>query len=299
MDLVHQTIYQGNLVQFGLFRCHPSHPSFVDTGPIRRGHLLVFPRTCVRITHEGGNPVVANPNVVMFYNEGQSYRRAAVSQKGDWCEWFAYCPTVIADALEGYDPTAIERLDHPFALTHGPSDATSYMAQRLAVDHVLTAGSADRLQIEELMLSVLYRVVNNAFGQKTKNHHSPRAATERSYRELVQFAQEYIATHFDQQLLLDRIAQKVHSSPYHLCRIFRQRTGVTIHKFQDQLRLRTALNQLPDSCGDLSGLAHDLGYSSHSHFSNAFRRTFGLSPSHLSKTPSAQKITELRKILIV
>lgn len=47
------------------------------------------------------------------------------------------------------------------------------------------------------------------------------------------------------------------------------------------------MEQLENSSGDLTELALDLGYSSHSHFTVTFRRTFGISPSHYRKWKSA------------
>jgi AraC-like DNA-binding protein len=45
-----------------------------------------------------------------------------------------------------------------------------------------------------------------------------------------------------------------------------------------QLRLSRALVELPHA-NDLTTLAFDLGFSSHSHFTVSFRRAFGCTPS--------------------
>jgi hypothetical protein len=71
----------------GAFRCHPDDPSFHDSGPARNC-CFVFPRTAVEIQHEHERAFVANPNVVTFYDQGQAYRRNAVSLDGDRCDWF-------------------------------------------------------------------------------------------------------------------------------------------------------------------------------------------------------------------
>ena len=65
----------------------------------------------------------------------------------------------------------------------------------------------------------------------------------------------------------------------HLARIFQQQTGVPVHRYLTQLRLRASLEQLADDVNDLTAVALDLGFSSHSHFTDAFRREFGHSPS--------------------
>lgn len=289
--------FHGSAVSVGTFRCHPSHPSFEDTGPIRRGHMVVFPRTSVRITHVGGEPIVANPNVVMFYNRGQIYRRAPISAQGDRCEWFAFHPGTILDAVRDYHPAATEHPDRPFPFAHGPSDAASYMLQRLVVEHIFGDPQPDALWIEELLLHVLMRTVQSAFRARGDQPRPARPNTRRAHAELARTTQELIATHFDEPLILEWIARQVHSSPYRLCRIFRARTGQTIHEYQNQLRLRTALERIPDCRGDLTALALDLGYASHSHFTAAFRRAFGTVPSQLATAPTRQQLRKLSKIL--
>lgn len=294
----HQPQFESNLVRFGAFRCHPSYPFFADTGPIRFGHIIVFPRTSVRIIHEGGEPIVASPNVVMFYNAGQIYYREPISDEGDLCEWFAFHPQTIIEALREVN-AAIDNPERPFSLTHGPSDAVSYMMQRMVVEHFWANEQPDYLHMEELLLHVLFRVVANALQVRGHQVQTTKTETARARLSLVCSVQELIATQFEQSLNLDAIAAAVHSSPFRLCRLFRQQTGMTIHQFQEQIRLRSALARLPDCRGDLTRLALDLGYSSHSHFTYAFRRTFGTSPSTVAVNPSSSLLHELSKILIV
>jgi AraC-like DNA-binding protein len=86
-----------------------------------------------------------------------------------------------------------------------------------------------------------------------------------------------------QRLTLARIARALDCSVFHLCRSFRRATGLTLHRYQDAVRLRLALERLGDGERDLSRLALDLGYSSHSHFSAAFRQSFRVAPSAARK----------------
>jgi AraC-like DNA-binding protein len=66
---------------------------------------------------------------------------------------------------------------------------------------------------------------------------------------------------------------------FHLARIFKSRTGFSLHAYRNQLRLRSALERLREPNVDLTGIALDLGFSSHSHFTETFRRAFGKTPS--------------------
>ena len=68
-------------------------------------------------------------------------------------------------------------------------------------------------------------------------------------------------------------------SPYHVAHVFREQTGLSVHRYLLRLRLAVALDLLAGGATNLSALALDLGFSSHSHFSSVFRRTTGLSPA--------------------
>lgn len=266
-------IYSTDLISVGLFRCHPDHPRFEDSGPID-GHLIVFPRTSVAIQHEGGEPIVTSPNVVMFYNLGQVYRRYKLSDRGDHCEWFAFDSQVIVDALRPFDRKIDAHAEQPFRLTHGLSDTACYLLQRKVVEHLLSEPQPDKLFVEETMLWVLERTVERAY-QKLRTN--PKENTEQ--RERVRDVQARVATHFDQDLSLERLASEFDYSPYYLCRIFRQYTGMTIHQYLTQVRLRTALEWLATGDCKLTDLAFRLGFSSHSHFTQAFRKAFGAPPT--------------------
>src|SRR5687768_13109586 len=133
---VDSPIYKGVFFSIGQFRLKPKHLNF--GGPHRiGGTLIVFPRTSVTITHAGKDPVVADPNTVMFYNDGQVYSRDKLSDKGDLCEWFGFDPKLVADAIRCFDRHVDDHPIEPFQFSHGPSDTTSYLWQRLVVDHIL------------------------------------------------------------------------------------------------------------------------------------------------------------------
>ena len=74
------------------------------------------------------------------------------------------------------------------------------------------------------------------------------------------------------------------ASVFHLARTFRRRTGFSLHAYRNQLRVRTALEHLASPGTDLVALALDLGFSSHSHFTETFRRGFGVTPSEARRS---------------
>ena len=251
--------------------------------------LIVFPRTSVTITHLGRDSVVADPNVVMFYNLGQIYSRGVLSEAGDLCEWFGFGPELVADAIRSFDPSVDDRPFEPFQFSHAPSDTTSYLLQRLVVNHILGAQQPDELFIEEAVLEVLKRVVENSYRQRGT---SPTQMKTSAEKEVVAAIRKVLVTRFQQNLSLEQIATQLNYSPFHLCRLFRKHTGWSIHQYLTQLRLRTALEYVTQANTDLTSLALKLGFASHSHFTETFRKTFGAPPSELRK-PSHQEMRQL------
>src|SRR5688500_17876414 len=269
-------VFASPLVRVGRWRCPADHPQFVDSGPSSDA-LFVFPRESVWIEHDGRQPFVADANTVTYYYKGQCYRRRRLSARGDQCEWFAVAPEAIADTLAAHEPAAVDRPDVPFRFTHGPSDPDSYLRQRAVFQHVSRERNADRLFVEEAVLSLLGDVTRLAYERRGLK----RAARTRQRRDvdLVESARDAIARRFKDNLSLSDVAREVESSVFHLARVFKARTGFSLHAYRNQLRLRAALERLAEPGIDLTDIALDLGFSSHSDFTEPFPRSFRHTPS--------------------
>jgi AraC-like DNA-binding protein len=61
-----------------------------------------------------------------------------------------------------------------------------------------------------------------------------------------------------------------------------------------RLRLHASLERVAEPGSDLTAVALDLGFASHSHFTAAFRRSFGLTPSALRAQARARTLAGLR-----
>ena len=269
-------VFASPLMRVGRWRCPADHPHFIDSGPTPDA-LFVFPREGVWITHDGDQPFVADANTVTYYNKGQAYRRRKLSARGDLCEWFAVAPEAIAETLSAHEPAAIDRPQVPFQFTHGPSDSESYLRQRMVFEHVSRERNADQLFVEEAVLSILGDVTRLAYERGGVKR--PARSRRRRDVDLVESARDVIARQFKENLSLSEIARQVQSSVFHLARIFKARTGFSLHAYRNQLRLRTALERLAEPGVEIVDIALDLGFSSHSHFTETFRRSFGKTPS--------------------
>ena len=132
--------------------------------------------------------------------------------------------------------------------------------------HLETSGN-DPLASDELMIALL----NEALGRMQ------RVAGVSPLR-VVDAAKHFLHAHLCEPISLIQIAHAVQVSGAYLTDAFTRSEGVPLCRYRMRLRLNRALVDLP-RCRDITGLALDLGFSSHAHFSNAFKSLYGLSPS--------------------
>jgi AraC family transcriptional regulator len=138
-----------------------------------------------------------------------------------------------------------------------------------------SSGALAPLALEERIVALVQRTLPADAGAAAR----PHRAVER--------AREYIASAPENNDSLSEIASAVNCSPFHLARTFRRRTGQSLHRFRTGLRLAAAIERLRQGERDLTALALDLGYASHSHFSAVFRSRLGAPPSEMRRILTA------------
>ena len=99
--------------------------------------------------------------------------------------------------------------------------------------------------------------------------------------DLVEAAKRTIASNLDRNVTLRELSTAIRCSPWRLCRAFRRATGQTLTSYRHALRMQVALERLRQRDTDLTDLALELGYSSHSHFTHVFHRYLGITPSQV------------------
>lgn len=235
------------------------------------GNEIVFPRAGSFLMHVGAKRVLADANHVVFFNRSEPYRVSHPRGAGDACTALRFAQETLDEAWwpSGGLPAA------RFPRTHAPMPASSSLALH-ALRRRACATRADPLAVEEAALNLLSGMVKGS-SCRPRVQTGARAAARRLL--LVERIRLRIADALDARLSLEGIAGEVGASPFHLARIFREETGLPIHRYRSRLRLREALDRLAQGEDDLTRLALDLGYASHSHFTDAFRAAFGLSPS--------------------
>lgn len=90
---------------------------------------------------------------------------------------------------------------------------------------------------------------------------------------------DYVFAHFSEPIDLDQMAELCMLSKPHLIRCFKQYLDCTPHDYLLGYRLREAQKMLSDTLYSVEEIADRCGFNSVSHFSRAFRKQIGMTPS--------------------
>ncbi|CAN7685410.1 AraC family transcriptional regulator [Rhizobium rhizogenes] len=236
-----------------------------------RSTSLVYPYRGVFMRHVGRKDVVAEANQVLFFNQEQEYKISHPIEGGDACIDVAIDEALL-DELAPKDQAQT-------------AEALIFRRQRRRIDpraqalvallrHSLKRGAAETLEAETLALTLVRR----SLGERTS--HAAGATTGR--QKLVDRAKLVLSSDLARRWTLADIAHDVGVSPVYLTQVFQQVEGIPLYRYQLRLRLARALDLLGEY-DDLTALGLDLGFSSHSHFSAAFKQAYDRTPAEFQR----------------
>ena len=247
---------------------------------------LVLVRGGVFVKHVGRRQIVADATRAVFFNKHVGYRVSHPADGGDRCTTIACATEAWRDLLAAHDPRAADRADRILPTSDRAMSARAVLGHQ-QLRRALRADPLDTLRAEEMTLAVVDRVLSDVAGGSNDNDQPRRRSTRQAQRDLVERTKLVLATQAGAGRSLASLARDVCSSPFHLSRIFRREVGVPIHQYVMRLRLSLAVERLLDSPDSLSEIALAHGFSSHSHFTTAFRQAFGVAPSAVRSLLSA------------
>ncbi len=105
----------------------------------------------------------------------------------------------------------------------------------------------------------------------------PGKATPGAGDGLFARVREYVMDNLDRELSVDELSGAVHLSKYHFIRTFRDRYGVTPHRFALSCRVNRARAAL-EKGRPPSQAAQDFGFADLSHFNRRFKQAYGVTP---------------------
>lgn len=95
---------------------------------------------------------------------------------------------------------------------------------------------------------------------------------------LVNALSKWIEEHLGRVIRLEELAAYSGYSLWHMQKIFKEVTGISLGKYIRQRRLAGAVNLLRNSSQSIFDIALDFGFGSQSHFTYMFRKEYGITP---------------------
>ncbi len=272
-------LFQGLGVRVDDFHCRAHAKSRSEEEP-NPTHSIVFVRRGLFTRTDRDGTVVADANQILFFNRDQGYRYEHPLPGGDDCTILALDDACAWALCAGFARPRSGMERGPFHLGHAPS------TQRVArLHHELLArarpwGAPLPLAAEEVVTELIDEVLA-VLPDAARANPDPGAARRARRRETVEAAKLALNRSIAAPPSLVELARSLDCSPFHLSRIFRAATGLGLRHYVSRLRARLAAEHLARGACDLTTLALALGFWDHSHFTNAFRREWGVPPSRL------------------
>ena len=111
---------------------------------------------------------------------------------------------------------------------------------------------------------------------------------------------DYIETHIDEDLSLDKIANALNYSKFYLARIFTEETKCTVYKYIQGRRLTLAAQKLVETEQPIVEIAYEAHYDSQQVFTLAFKQFYGCTPKIYRKNsvfyPKQPKISMMSSL---
>jgi AraC family transcriptional regulator len=284
LQISRKTLFESETLQIGLFEARPVSDA---CGDVERQSLnaIALPISGVFSKHDApGRHVIGTPSHAVFFAADTPYRIGFPGSIGD--------RAITLRFGEELAPEQFARGDGETLTSQGLLPARAMMLRNLLWTRLERAG-ADEFEAETLGLDLLDMALKSV---RTGNPALRPSAQARRTRALER-VKEAVALAPSRKWNVAGLAKVANLSPFHLCHVFRDSVGTSIYDYVLHERLAHTLDAVLDCGDDLTAIALDAGFASHSHFTARFRSFFGCTPGALRRVATAAHIAELRKIV--
>ncbi len=130
--------------------------------------------------------------------------------------------------------------------------------------------------LERLAFAELMVFINKEFNTRIQTEEDIHLYTCQ-YDQQVDDILQYINTHINEPITIQRLAENFFLSKSFICRIFKQATGTTVNKYLTARRISIAKALLNEGIS-VNEVYEQCGFSDYSTFLKSFTKTVGLSP---------------------
>jgi AraC-like DNA-binding protein len=245
-------------------------PAFEDYSP---RFQVCLPYRGLFLWRVGCDEIVGDPNQVVFVRGGEgSFVHGPLAD--GYAELILTPAHEVIAELAHANGTPLDR--HPlFRRRARRADPGLQMLRARLLHRMRGRPPMGALEAEEALLELLRHALR-------ADEPAPAPPGPGSARLLLR-AKGFLEAELHANIHLADVARYAGASPAYLTDLFRRVEGVSLHRYLVQLRLARALVELKHA-SDLTALALEVGFSSHSHFTAAFRRAFGTTPSEFRRS---------------
>ncbi len=134
--------------------------------------------------------------------------------------------------------------------------------------------------------AIIYKILAGLYEELRSETVRPRA--DKGHDRIVATLLQYVNDNISGDLSLDRLSKATNFSVYHLCRVFKDHTGLTINQYIGNKRIEKAKELLYEGV-PLTNIAKETGFKSYSSFYKAFIREEGIGPAEYKTTANVRK----------
>jgi len=113
--------------------------------------------------------------------------------------------------------------------------------------------------------------------QKESGENTLSSNVVKQSNKQIDFLKAYIHEHITESLSTELLAGLLYLSPTYLCRLFKETTGTTLHKYITAQRITLAKGLLAEGIS-VTDTCNACGFNDYSNFLKAFTKTVGISP---------------------
>jgi AraC family transcriptional regulator len=284
VDVIRRTLFETDTIQIGRFEVRPVSDACGDVER-QASNVVVLPVSGVFSRHDApGRRVIGTPSHAVLVVADTPYRISFPGGVGDRAITLRFGHALAHDQLDCHGSEDVA--------SHGLLPSGAMMLRNLLWARLARA-QADEFEAEALGLDLLDISLRS---MRTGGVPLRRAARVRRMRA-IERVKEAVALAPAERWNVARLARVANLSPFHLCHVFREMVGTSIYGYVLRERLAHTLDAVLDGGDDLTAIALDAGFASHSHFTAHFRRFFGCTPAMLRRVATGARIAQLRKIM--
>jgi AraC-like DNA-binding protein len=272
------------------------HPRQVDEGlDDERVILVLHGRFAYR---DRATKTIASPYRALFLQGGQTHQIRHPHGEGDVCLALQgeLCLALVAagPTTRPVDPSSYVRvhrlakmLEHATSANAPPRDSRGRAGERFEPPLVererahgvhLERAHLEDAAIASVRLESLRLDVEDTLCTALAPADRPTRASRRRDREIAERIAFALDAEFNARLSLTALANRAGVSVFHACHAFKRATGISIHRYQQEARLRHAQALILDTSMPLAHIAIAAGFANQGHFTNLFRERFGMTP---------------------